>query len=117
MSLLNRPAYSMEYDRLIYDNSHPIDGSAVAVAITSDTEGVIKRGQILDFTNGSYVIHMRDGEPSAIASEDVSYAADDTSVTVPVYISGAFARDAVIADPVLTAADVENLRSKGIFLK
>ena len=117
MSLLNRPAYEVEKDNLIYEAKHPIDVKIVQVKITSDAAGVIKRGQVIDCETGEYSIHAKSGEPCMIAEEDTSYAADDTEVTVPVYISGTFRASEVIADPELTDADIETLRTKNIILK
>lgn len=115
--LLNRPAYTVEKDKLIYDATHPVDANAVQVSITSDTNGKIERGQIIDCTNGVYSIHAADGEPSVIAAKDVEYTSTDTEITVPVYISGAFRASEVKADPELKEADAEKLREKGIYLK
>lgn len=117
MSLLNRPAYAVEKDKLIYDATHLIDASAVQVTITKNEDGTIKRGQLLDFADGAYSIHTESGEASAIVAEDTAYVSSDTSITAVVYISGAFRMNEVIADTDITAADIEALRSKGIYLK
>lgn len=115
MKMLNKQAYTMERDRLIYDGSHEIDGSAVV--ITTESSGEIRRGALLDYSDGTYVLHAANGTPSAIAAETVEYTETDIQVTVPVYISGTFRKAAVISPAALTAADVETLRSKGIYLK
>ena len=52
-----------------------------------------------------------------IVAETTGYAADDTDISVPVYISGTFHTGKVKATPELTSADVEKLREKGIYLK
>lgn len=117
MGLLNKPAYAVEKDRLIYDATHPIDASAVRVGIKAESGGVIKRGQVIDINGDIYNIHAENGNVSVIAAENVSYASDETEVTVPVYTSGTFRKSKVIAEPELTAADVETLREKGIYLK
>lgn len=115
--LLNKPAYAVEKDRLIYDATHPIDANTVQVSITSGSEGEIERGQLIDYSNGSYCVHAEGGEPSAIVAANASYDADDTEITVPVYISGTFRASEVKTDPELTTADLETLREKGIYLK
>ena len=117
MSLLSRQAYAMEKDRLVYDTKHPIDASAVRVTVPAGTCGVIRRGQVLDCTDGVYSVHAEGGAASAIAAEDTEYALDETEVTVVSYISGSFRAGEVIADPELTDGDTEVLRGKGIYLK
>ncbi|MCM1045629.1 MAG: hypothetical protein NC417_08975 [Candidatus Gastranaerophilales bacterium] len=118
MSLLNKEAYAMGKDKLVYDAKHPIDGAAVRVAISADGSGEIKRGQVLDCADGVYRVHAEGGTVSVIAAEDTSYSpSDDTEITVAVYTSGTFRASEVIADPELTAGDVEVFRAKGIYLK
>lgn len=117
MALLNRQAYAVEKDRLVYDAKHPVDAAAVPVNITAEEDGVIKRGQVLDCAGEEYSIHAADGDAGAIVAEDTDYAADDTEITVSVYISGSFRASEVIADPELTAGDMEALRGRGIYLK
>lgn len=117
MALLNKPAYEVEKDKLIYDVKHPFDVIMAQVTITADKAGVIKRGQVIDCASGVYRLHEESGEVSAIVQEDVSYASDDTELSVPVYITGTFRASEVIAEPELTAADLEIFRSKGIILK
>ena len=117
MSLLNKVAYAVMNDKLIYDGIHPIDGGAVEVKTPEGTGG-IKRGQIIDVTaDGEYVLHADKGTPSVIAAENVEYAEDEDTVTVPIYISGTFRKSEVISDVELTAGDLETLRSKSIYLK
>lgn len=117
MSLLNKTAYAVEKDKLIYDAKHPIDAKMIQLTITSDKDGIVKRGQVVDCASGAYSIHAMSGEVSAIVAEDTSYAADDTEIAVPVYISGTFRMSEVIANPELTEADLETFRTKGIILK
>lgn len=117
MSLLNKQAYVMEKDKLVYDARHPIDAAAVQVTVTSDEGGEVKRGQLLDYSDGEYSIHSEGGEASVIVAEDTSYESDDSEITVAVYISGTFRTSEVIADPDITDADIETLRGKGIYLK
>lgn len=117
MSLLNRPAYAVEKDRLIYDAKHPIDVANIPVSVTPSDAGKIERGQVIDCKDGEYSLHAALGEPSAIVAEATSYAADDTAIVVTVYTSGTFRASEIIADPELDAADTETLRSKGIYLK
>ena len=55
MSMLNKMAYVVEKDKLIYDFSHPLDGMNFTVKIEADTNGVIQRGELLDITeDGTY---------------------------------------------------------------
>lgn len=117
MSLLNKQAYVVEKDRLVYDAKHPIDVTNVPVAVAPSDEGEIKRGQVIDCTNGVYGIHSESGDPSAIVAETTGYAADDTEIIVTVYTSGTFRACEVIANPELTTADIEALRGRGIYLK
>lgn len=117
MALLNRQAYAVEKDRLVYDAKHPTDASAVRVKIRADADGVIRRGQILDCAAGEYSIHAADGAASAIVAEDTGYTADDTEITVVVYISGSFRASEVVSDLELADSDIESLRGNGIYLK
>jgi len=114
---LNGEAYRMEKDRLVYDISHTRDAGSLPVAVPEDTAGVIKRGQVLDFKDGQYALHTSGGTASAIVAEDNAYAADDTIITAAAYISGTFRLSACISDVELTTADLESLRSRGIYLK
>ncbi len=119
MSVLNSPAYAVEKDKLIYDGTYPVDGGAVPVTITADTDGVIKRGSVIDFDEDSeeYSPHKEGGTPSCIVAEDTEYTAEDTAVVVPIYISGTFRTSAIIAEPELGEAGREALRRVGIHLK
>ena len=117
MGLMNRDAYSVQPDSLIYDGKNPIDAKNIVVSITAESDGVIERGQIIDETASTYLLHKAAGTPSCIAACDVEYAADDSEVVVPCYISGNYHANAVIASPELTDADVETLRTKQIILK
>lgn len=117
MALLNKMAYTVEKDRLVYDGKHPIDATAVQVTVESDTGGAVKRGQLLDFENEVYSIHTEGGTPSAIVAEDAEYVSDDTEITVAVYTSGTFRASEIISGSEITVSDAENLRSRGIYLK
>ena len=117
MSLLNKEAYVVEKDKLVYDAKHPIDAAAVRVKITAGESGVIRRGQVLDCAGGVNSVHAADGSVSAIAAEDTSYVTGDTEITVAAYISGTFRASEVIAEPELTDGDIEAFRGKGIYLK
>ena len=122
MALLDREAYKVERDELIYDGTHPIDAGAVQVTVNTTTPatanvGTIARGQVIDGAGGTYKVHASGGVPKYVAAEAVEYAADDLAVTVPVYLSGAFRKSKVVSDPALTAADIDALRQSGIFLK
>lgn len=118
MALLNREAYTVDRDRLIYDATHKIDATAVPVEIASDSEGVIRRGQLLYYkSDGKFSVKKADGDASVITAETTSYSADDTEIVVEAYISGTFKRSEIVADGDLTDGDVEALRGKGIYLK
>ena len=117
MDLLNRQAYAMEKDRLVYDAKHPIDASAVRVKISAAEDGVIRRGQILDCAAGEYSVHAAGGTASAIVAEDTLYLAEDNEITVVVYVSGSFRASEVVSDPELKESDIESLRVNGIYLK
>lgn len=114
--MLNREVYTMEKDKLVYDLSHPRDAKNVSVTVP-EGEGIIKRGQVIDYKDGQYAVHASGGVAAAIIAEDTIYTDGDTEITAAVYISGTFRSSACISDTELAAADIENLRSKGIYLK
>lgn len=114
---LNKEVYTVNRDNLIYDSSHQIDAKNISIAVQAGTAGNIKRGQIIDFKDGSYEVHAEGGTVSVIAAETTPYTADDTDISVPVYISGSFRKSECITDVELTEQDVEEFRSKGIYLK
>ncbi len=114
--ILNREIYSMEKDKLVYDLSHPRDAKNVSVT-APEGEGVIKRGQVIDYKDGQYAVHVSGGVAVAIVAEDTPYADGDTEITAAVYISGTFRKSACISGVELETSDIENLRSKGIYLK
>lgn len=115
--LMNKTAYEIEKDRLIYDGSHPITADNVEVTVPTDSVGEFERGQILDFSDGAYSVHTENGTASVIVAETTSYASDDTTIVVPVYTSGCFRQSACKSDVDLNVTDLETLRSKGIYLK
>ncbi len=114
---LNKEAYKMEKDNLVYDSTHPFDAKNVPVTVQTGSPGVIARGQVLDFTGGSYKPHAEGGTVSVIVAEDTGYTGGDATVAVPVYISGTFRETACITDTALSDQDREEFRSKGIYLK
>lgn len=116
---MNKTAYEVGSDKLLYDNSHPFDAKNVSVTVPAKTVGTLKRGQVMDFdsASGKYVVHAASGSVSGVLAEDASYAADDTEVIAAMYISGAFRKSACVTAVELTDADEETLRSKGIYLK
>lgn len=114
---LNKEAYKVERDNLVYDSSHPIDGKNVTVTVPAEGTGAFRRGEILDFKDENYVAHTADGTASVIVAEHTPYAEGDTELAVPVYISGTFRKSACVASVELTETDIETLRSKGIYLK
>ena len=115
--LLNKEAYKVTNDNLIYDSSHPIDARNVPVTVQTGAPGIIKRGQVLDFEGTGYKPHTENGTVSAIVAEDTPYTGEDATVAVPVYISGTFRETACITDTALSIQDREEFRSKGIYLK
>lgn len=116
---LNGEAYEVKPDNLIYDNSHEIDAANVEVTVPEGKAGTIKRGAVLDYDalTNTYCVHKENGSASAIVAECFSYAEDDTKAVASVYISGAFRRSVCITDVALNESDLENLRSKSIYLK
>lgn len=118
MSLLNKEVYTVGFDSLIYDNSHTVDGAVVMVAVPAGGEGIIKKGQVIDFADGSYSVHKEGGMPSVIAAEDTEYAEGDAEVAVQVYTSGAFRAERIIYGPgLITDTDTALLRTQNIYLK
>ena len=114
---LNKEVYTVNKDNLVYDSSHPIDAKNMPVTVTAGTVGIIRRGQVLDFVEGKYKLHESSGTVSAIVAETISYTAEDTIVAVPAYISGTFRKSACITETELTDSNIEEFRSKGIYLK
>ncbi len=117
MEQLNKEAYRMEPNSLIYDFHRPIDAKNIVIGLTAGKEGVLKRGQLIDFADGTYTLHTEGGVANCLVSDDVSYTAADTEVVASVYISGNFRANKVITDVELTETDADNLRIHGICLK
>lgn len=115
MRQLNKEAYEVTKDSLIYDSRHPIDAVNVTVEVTD--AGMLLRGQVLDFADGKYSIHKSGGTVSVIVAENTAYTAEDTTVAVPAYTSGTFRMSACITEDELSETDIETFRSKGIYLK
>ena len=120
--ILNKNVYNVEFDDLIYDGSHPVDGRAVTLSIAaSNADGLVAKGQVVDYddANDKYALHAANGEVYGVVSEDTEYDTLNTtsSVVVPVYLSGALRRTKLVTGVELTEADVEKFREKGIFLK
>lgn len=116
--LLNKEAYAMRDDTLVYDGIHAVDGTNITVELDGKSAGTIARGQIVDVKDdGTYVIHTERGIPAVIVAESVTYEAGDASVVVQAYTSGTFRAKLILANPELTAADIETLREKSIYLK
>lgn len=114
--MLNREAYTMEKDKLVYDLSHPRDAKNISLT-APEGGGIIKRGQVIDYKDGQYAVHASGGVAVAIVAEDIPYADGDTEITAAAYISGTFRKSACISGVELETSDIENLRSKGIYLK
>ena len=114
---LNKEAYRVEPDNLIYGHSHPVDADDVTVTVPAGTAGELARGEILDFSDDTYVPHAENGTASVIVAVSTPYAEEDTEITVPVYVSGCFRRSSCKTEAGLTVSDEETLRTKGLYLK
>lgn len=117
MSLLNKELYKVGFDSLIYDNSHQVDGGVVRINVPAETEGVLVKGQLIDYANGEYNIHTNDGKPCVVVAEDTPYAKEDQSIPAQVYTSGTLCANKIVCDPELSVKDYEELKSKNIYLK
>ncbi len=117
MKQMNKEVYNVEPDGLIYDFCRPVDAININVTLEAGKGGILKRGQLIDFADGSYTPHQADGAANCIVSDDTVYTATDNSVVVSVYICGNFRTDRVISDVDLTETDIDNLRIHGILLK
>ena len=117
MNRINNEVYNVEPDGLIYDFCRPVDAKNINVTLTAKASGVLKRGQLIDFADGSYTPHQAGGAANCIVSDDVAYSASDSSIVVSVYICGNFRTDRIISDEDLTETDIDNLRIHGILLK
>lgn len=119
--LLNKESYEVGYNDLIYDGSHPVDGTAVTVTLSSaaTADGSISAGQVIDWdsTDDEYGLHAASGNVFGIVSEDTEYEAGDTEVVCAVYTTGTIRLSKVVTDVDLTSSDIETFREKGIFLK
>ena len=114
----------MEFDGLITGIYPPPSVSGGVIAKASGEAVTYKRGTVLGFKAGEedgklYI--MADGDeitPSCILCDDIEVDTKD-DVTVPVYIAGCFDPEKVITkdEYALKAADLDNLRMRGIVLK
>lgn len=123
MELLNSKAGEYVPDKLILNAKHPIDVKSIAIA---NGRGVIARGTVLSLVKetGAYVVcgNTVEGKTvvaNCIVAEDVDTGSTATG-TSPccIYISGSFNQNSLIVktDYTMTATDIENLRSAGIFV-
>lgn len=117
MKELNKEAYQVEPNELIYDYIQPIDAKNIVIELPGGTAGILERGQVIDFADGVYKPHAEDGSANCLVSDDVAYTEDDTEVVAAVYISGNFRTSKVVTDVGLTETDLDNLRIHGIILK
>lgn len=117
MKQLNKEAYCVEPNKLIYDYLRPIDARNVVVTLPNKKAGLLKRGQVIDFDDGVYVPHAQSGTANCLVTDDVAYTENDTEVVASVYINGNFRKSKVITDVELTETDMDNLRIHGIVLK
>lgn len=117
MEQLNKEAYTVGRDRLIYDASHPIDGTIIKVTLPGTEETKIERGQIIDHKDGVFSMHADSGVASVIAAETVIAEKGVTEIELEAYTSGTFRADATVSAVELTDADIQGLREKGIYLK
>lgn len=119
METLNKEAYTVEPDHLIYDRYRLIDSWTIPVTVSGVKAGVLKRGQVVDFNaeTGIYEPHKSGGAAKCIVARNTAYTEGETEVAALVYISGDFRTSACVSDVELTAGDIEHLRDGGIVLK
>lgn len=119
MEILNKEAYAVEPDHLIYDRYRLIDSWTIPVTVSSGTAGTLQRGQVVDFNaeTGIYELHKEGGVAKCIVARNTVYTEDETEVATHVYISGDFRASACVTDVELTMGDIEHLRDSGIVLK
>lgn len=112
-----KKAYEVGSDNLVL-GGHDIDVKNTPVDVSKKTEaGVIKRGQVIDYSNASgYTEHSENGKVNRIAECDVSYGAGDNTVIVPCYITGSYRKNELVTGVELTETDEEEFRSLGIIL-
>lgn len=117
MKQLNKEAYRVEPNNLIYDYLRPIDTKNVVVTLPGKSAGILKRGQVIDFDDGNYAPHAESGTTNCLVTDDVAYTETDTEIVVSVYINGNYRKSKVITEVELTETDMDNLRIHGIVLK
>lgn len=117
MQKLNAEGYTVTQDNLIAGNAQNLRGRVVEVTVTAAQVKEIKRGQVIDVSDGKYSLHAKGGTPSVIAAETVEVDQEATKVPIEVYDSGEFRELYLITSEALTAADRETLREKNIILK
>lgn len=119
METLNKEAYTVEPDHLIYDHYRLIDSWTIPVMVSGGKAGVLKRGQVIDFNTETeaYEPHKSEGMAKYIVARNTAYIEAETQVPTLVYISGNFRTSACVTDVELTAGDIEHLRDGGIVLK
>lgn len=118
MSILNKEAYEVKRDELIYDSSRAPDAVNKVVSLP-EGKGTFLRGQILDFDEktGKYAVHQTGGTASAIVAVTTEYDAEESDTVVECYVNGTFRKAACISAEELTENDWNNLRNSGIVLK
>lgn len=118
---LMEKAFESQNDNLIAGTRHPLDAKIISVA--GGTE--YKRGMVLSKAeDGTYFVlgtAEKTGDVSCIVSENLNAKeiASDQYVALEVYISGEFRVSCLITEQshVITDAEEETLREKGIFVK
>lgn len=125
--LLNRDAYKVEYDNIIYDTSHPI---SVNIIEMESPATILKRGTILGLdkdggyfilgttiTSGETVTTIA-GEAVAVVQDTIDCTKETGKVTVPVYVSGKVNKNYLVTaeNYELTDTDIIALRKNGIYV-
>lgn len=125
--LLNKDAYKVEYDNVIYDTSHPI---SVNIIEMESPATVLKKGTILGLdkdggyfilgtttTSGETVTTIA-GEAVAVVQDTIDCTKETGKVTVPVYVSGKVNKNYLVTaeNYELTDTDIIALRKNGIYV-
>lgn len=121
--IMNNKGTDISYDNLIYSSLHPIDVKVISVP---QGLGVLKRGTVMSLVKetGAFVICGNTVEAKTVVANCIIADDVDTGTTgsgtvgAVVYISGNFNKNCLILKDSysLTTADIENLRSSGIFI-
>lgn len=111
---LDRLAVTIKNIPVFVGTTETVEGETVTTG--AETAGVIKRGQVIDLTSGTYVAHATPGKANVVAFTDIAYEAGATDVIVPVYVTAKLRKSELVSTADVTAADKEALRVAGIIL-